>query len=69
MNGLSVLRRELWVEKVRLFRSLIFSRFFFIERRSALCSPRLHIFDQKYSKNSNIVQYYNLKILQYYNLK
>ncbi len=22
---------------------------------------RLHLFDQKYSKNSNIVKYYNLK--------
>ncbi len=29
---------------------------------SLLCSPRLHLFDQKYSKNSNIVKnYYNLK--------
>ncbi len=27
-----------------------------------LCSPRLHLFDQKYSKNSNITwHYYNLK--------
>ncbi len=26
------------------------------------CSPKLHLFDQKYSKNSNIVKYnYNLK--------
>ncbi len=25
--------------------------------RSLLCSPRLHLFDQKYSKNSNIVKY------------
>ncbi len=25
---------------------------------SLLCSPRLHLFDQKYSKNSNIVKYY-----------
>ncbi len=23
--------------------------------------PRLHLFDQKYSKNSNIGNYYNLK--------
>ncbi len=28
--------------------------------RSLLCSPCLHLFDEKYSKNSNIVQlYYN----------
>ncbi len=26
--------------------------------KSLLCSPRLHLFDQKYSKNSNIVKYY-----------
>ncbi len=25
---------------------------------SFLCSPRLYLFDQKYSKNSNIVKYY-----------
>ncbi len=25
---------------------------------SLLCSPRLHLFDQKYSKNSNIVKFY-----------
>ncbi len=30
--------------------------------KSVLRSPRLHLFDQKYSKNSNIVKYYyNLK--------
>ncbi len=23
-----------------------------------LCSPRLHLFDQKYSKNSKIIKYY-----------
>ncbi len=29
---------------------------------SLLCSPRLHLFDLEYSKNSNIVKYYyNLK--------
>ncbi len=26
--------------------------------KRSLCSPRLHLFDQKYSKNSNIVEYY-----------
>jgi len=32
--------------------------------RSPICSPRLHLFDQKYSKNSIIVKYYyNLKQL------
>ncbi len=25
---------------------------------SLLCSPTLHLFEQKYSKNSNIVNYY-----------
>ncbi len=30
--------------------------------KEVLCSPRLHLFDRKYSKNSNIVKYYyNLK--------
>ncbi len=30
-------------------------------KRSLSCSPRLQIFDQKYSKNKNIVKsYYNL---------
>ncbi len=30
-----------------------------IIERSLLCSPRLHLFDQKYSKNSNIVKYFS----------
>ncbi len=25
---------------------------------SLLCSPKLHLFDQKYSKNTNIMKYY-----------
>ncbi len=30
--------------------------------KNCFCSTRLHLFDQKYSKNSNIVKYYyNLK--------
>ncbi len=36
--------------------------FFCVLERSLLCSQKLHLFDQKYSKNSNIVKYYyNLK--------
>ncbi len=31
---------------------------------SILCSPRLHLFDQKYSKNSNIVKYYLSSVLK-----
>ncbi len=37
----------------------IFKKFFFL-RRILLCSPRLHSFDQKHSKNSDTVKYYNL---------
>ncbi len=33
----------------------IFSCFW---KKYILCPPRLHLFDQKYSKNSNIVKYY-----------
>jgi len=29
--------------------------FFYIFERSFICSPRLHLFDPKYSKNSNMV--------------
>ncbi len=32
-----------------------------------LCTPMLHLFDQKYIKNHNIVKYYNAKGL--YNLR
>ncbi len=36
--------------------------FFCVLERSLLCPQKLHLFDQKYSKNSNIVKYYyNLK--------
>ncbi len=31
---------------------------------SILCSPRLHLFDQKYNKNSNIVKYYLSSVLK-----
>ncbi len=34
----------------------------YLKKMSLKCLPRLHLFDQKYSKNSNIVKYYyNLK--------
>ncbi len=44
-----------------------------VPQTSILCSPMLHIFDQKYSKNSNIVKYYyNVKELfsefEYFNI-
>ncbi len=32
--------------------------FLYVFERSLLCSPRLHLFDQKYIKNSNMVKYY-----------
>ncbi len=28
--------------------------------KSLLCSPRLHLYDQEYSKNSNIVRYFKM---------
>ncbi len=40
------------------FKYLGSARFF---ERSLFCSPRLHLFDQKYNKNGNVVKYYNLK--------
>jgi len=44
------------------FKSLLSGRFFHVFERSLFCSPRLHLFDKKYSKNCNIVKYfYNLK--------
>jgi len=36
-----------------------------VYERSLLCSPRLYLSDQKYSKNSNAVKYY-FSILIYY---
>ncbi len=43
------------------FKCLGMLRFFSFFQISILCSPRVHFFDQKYSKNSNIVKYfYNL---------
>ncbi len=45
----------------------MFGVIFNIFERRLLCSPRLHLFDQKYIKNRNIVKYYNAKDL--YNLR
>ncbi len=38
----------------QMFGNTIFKYF----QWSLLCLPRLHLFDEKYSKNSNIVKYY-----------
>ncbi len=36
---------------------------------SLLCSPKLHLFDPKYSENSNIMKnYYNLKSILHFNI-
>ncbi len=37
------------------------NNFFYVFERRLFCSPRLHLFDQKYSKNRNVKYYYNLK--------
>jgi len=39
--------------------------FVYIFKRSLISSPRLHLFDKKYSKNSNMKFYNNLKYLVY----
>jgi len=36
---------------------------FSVFERSLICSPRLHLFAKKYSKNSNIMKYYYNYIL------
>ncbi len=41
---------------------VIFEIFF----KSLLCSPGLHLFDQKYNKNSNIVKLQNSDIAVFY---
>ncbi len=38
--------------------SMRFVRFVNVFKRSLLCSPRLHLLDQKYSKDSKIMKYY-----------
>ncbi len=45
--------------------SVRFSLFF---ERSPLCSSKLHLFDQKYSKNCNIVKYYYKVTVFYFNV-
>ncbi len=48
----------------RLFYLYYLRLFFNVFEESLKCSLRLHLFDKKYSKNSNIVKcYYNLKWL------
>ncbi len=47
-------RREIQCSRHTLFKCLGSVRYF--NERSLLCSPRLHLFAQKYSKNSNIVK-------------
>ncbi len=42
---------------ILFFKSLGSLRFFIYLFESVLCSPRMHLFDQKYSKNSTIVKY------------
>ncbi len=41
----------------------------YIIERSLICSPRLHIFVEKYNKNCNIVKYFlQFKIIFYFNI-
>ncbi len=51
-------------------KSLGLVRFFIVVfKRSLLCSPRVHLFNQKYSEHSNIVNYYyNLNNCFYFNI-
>ncbi len=43
--------------------SRVMNKYIFNVFESILCPPRLHLFGQKYIKNSNIENYYNLKQL------
>ncbi len=45
-----------------LFKSLLLVRFLNVFEQSILCLPRLHLFDQIYIKNSNIVKLLQFKI-------
>ncbi len=49
-----------WQEIILVSEKKVPSDFFFFLffERSLFCAPRLHVFDQKYSKNGNIVNYY-----------
>ncbi len=44
--------RHYTVQKFEIFKNC------YVFERSLLCSTRLHLFEQKYSKNSNILKYY-----------
>ncbi len=45
-----------------IVQKFVVSKIFNVIDRSLLCSTRLHLFDQNYSKHNNIVNYhYNLK--------
>jgi len=51
-----VLKNTIYNNSVQKFEVVkIFKNIF---ERNLLCSPRLHLFEQKYSKDSNIVKYY-----------
>ncbi len=45
----------IWIGLGLLIFFYVFEMYFM---KSLLCSPRLHLFDKKYSKNSNIVKWY-----------
>ncbi len=56
----------LWKCTTVLFKILGLVKFFYVFERSLFCPPKLHLFDLKYNKNSNIVKYYyNLHLLIY----
>ncbi len=45
-----------------MFEKFGVGKIFKVDETSLFCSPMLHLFDHKYSKNSNVVKYYyNLK--------
>ncbi len=65
---LYILKLHFWWDKIMLdhsgnmrdiilFKSLRSVRFVSVFERSVLCSPRLHLFDHKYSKKGNLVKY------------
>ncbi len=50
---------------IRLYCSKVWGQYNFLhvfEKKRLFCSPRLHLFDQKYNKDGSVVKYYyNLK--------
>ncbi len=56
--SLIVFLKELYMKELP-FKSLRLLQRFNVFQRSLLCSPRLHLFDQKHSQNRNIVTFYN----------